>query len=105
MVNISLTDSDYLIECLSARKKETFHICKGIYDGKHYLTAVLTDNSIILEGEDNLLLKDNVMAVYVRHRTVVEQAVDFLEDDAVYMEKSKAVPEGKEKELLNFLMS
>jgi hypothetical protein len=105
MVKIALADGDYVIETISGGKKETFHFSKGIYDGKLYLTAVMTDNSIILEGEENLCLKDKATAVYIRHRTVVEQAADFLKDDSIYMGKSDAVPEGKEKELLHFLMS
>jgi len=104
VVKILLADADYIIETLSNEKKDTFHISKGLYNGKRYVTAVANEGSVILEGEDLLHLKQKAAAIYIRQRTVLESAADFLKSDSVYIEKSNAVPEGKERELLRFLM-
>jgi hypothetical protein len=104
MVKISLAETDYIVETLSGGEKETFHILHGTYNGKKYLAAVVSEGSVILEGEEALHLKEKAVAIYLRQRTVLEQAADFLKSDSVYIEKSNAVPEGTERELLRFLM-
>jgi hypothetical protein len=104
MVRITLADTDYLIETLSGGEKETFHIAKGVYNGKRYLAVVVTGDAVILEGDENLHLKEKAAAVYIRQRSVLEQAADFLKSDGVYLDRSNAVPEGKERDLLRHLM-
>jgi hypothetical protein len=104
MVKITLADTDYIIETLSCGKKESFHITQGMYQGKKYLQAVVSEGSIILEGEEVLLLKEKVAAVYVKQHTILERAAEFLKSESVYLEKSDAVPKGRERDLLRLLI-
>ncbi len=104
MVRITLAETDYIIETLSGGEKESFHISKGIYHGKKYLTAVVIEGSVILEGEEELHLKERAVAVYVKQRTILERAAEFLEGESIYLEKTDAVPKGRERDLLRFLI-
>jgi hypothetical protein len=104
MVKITLADTDYIIETLSGGKKETFHISQGMYHGKKYLQALVSEGSLILEGEELLHLTEKAAAVYVKQRTILERAAEFLENESVYLEKSDAVPKGRERDLLRFLI-
>jgi hypothetical protein len=105
MVRITLAEIDYIIETLSGGEKETFHIFQGIYQGKKYLAAVVSEGSVILEGEEVLHLKEKAVAVYVKQRTILERVADFLKSENVYLEKTDAVPKGRERDLLRFLIN
>lgn len=104
MVKITLLGNDFVLNFLTKGKNTRIEIKNGEYQDMHFHSIVLDNNSIILEGDDSLLLYDNVAAVYIKAIGVLNKLADILNDDSIYIAKMEAIPEGKEREMLTKLI-
>ena len=105
MVKIHLLNDDYVFEIMSEHRSEKVQITHGQYKGKHYVSASITGSCLILEGEENLILKGNFAAVYIRVKSVVEKVAETLKDDRVYLTRIDAIPQGTERKILADLLN
>ncbi|MEJ2068519.1 MAG: hypothetical protein P8Y09_11390, partial [Deltaproteobacteria bacterium] len=65
----------------------------------------ITNNSTILEGERNLLLADDISAVYLSVKSYLDRIAEITGKDDVYIMKTQSIEEGKEREILEKLLS
>lgn len=104
MVKISLLDNDVTINILTANGNRDVNIILGKYEMKRFSDIIITPNSVVLEGDENLLLAGDVSAVYVKIRSIVDKLADILNDKSVYIKKMDVVPHGAEREILQKLV-
>jgi hypothetical protein len=101
MVKINLLGHDITFEIITSTKRNKKIIIKnGVYDNKHFSSAISVGNAVILEGDENLLIENEACAVYITITTVKDKLADMLQDNTIYLSSDEAIPEGRERELL-----
>lgn len=104
MTKIQLLNNDIVFTVASNGKTESIEIKNGGYKNKHFTNAVISDNAIILEGDENIVIAPSSIAVYVNIKSVAGKIAGILQDDAVYLSKIDAIPRGREREVLEKLI-
>lgn len=80
-------------------------ITNGRYKDRSFQSAVYTEGSLFLEGADGaLLIRDNIKALYCKAISIKDIVAEHLGSRDIYMEGIDAVPSGKERDILAFLI-
>lgn len=105
MTTIYLLGNDITFTVISSEKVEKIGIKNGVFNDVRYTDAVIYNDSIILEGDENLLLRSNVIACYIDMKDVVTTVAEILQDEHVRLSGIEAIPEGQERSILKSLLS
>jgi len=84
--------------------QQIINIKNGVYNKKVYGSLILSGENILLEGEDMLLLTANNKAIVIQFKSIATKLAEVLEDDSIYINGMDAVPEGRERELLQAVL-
>lgn len=106
-IKIHLLHNDIVFDvALTDKKKEKIEIKSGVYQGKQYVNAIITNNSLLLEGdmENVVVISNSCIAIYITVKSIIERIADIMQDESVYISKMNAISEGKEREILEQLI-
>lgn len=104
MTKIQLLNNDLTFMIASNGKTEKIDIKNGVFKNKRFLSVVITDKAVMLEGDENIVLRENVVAIYVNIKSVAEKIAEILQNDEVYLSKIGAIAEGRERQVLEKLI-
>jgi hypothetical protein len=101
MIKINLLNHEIIFEIIAPAKRSRKIIIKnGIYDGKYFSNAIIIGGTVILEGDENLLIENEACAVYITVTSIKDRLATILQDNTIYLSPAEAIPEGRERELL-----
>lgn len=102
MIKIRLIGNDINFTLLRNGKTEIIEIKNGSYNEVSYHNVIISNNALILEGENSLAF-DSIVGVYVTPKTAAEKIADILQDNSVCLVGVDAIPKGSEREILERL--
>jgi hypothetical protein len=101
MVKLDLSGINISIEIVTSRGSQVIEIMNGRYKNNSFDYMVVTDKVLVLEGEKRIIVPFDV--IYLKVETIYEKLSNILGDE-IYTEGIVAIPEGKERELLEKLI-
>ncbi|MCX6262838.1 MAG: hypothetical protein NTY95_18710 [Bacteroidia bacterium] len=101
MVKLDLSGINISIEIVTSRGSQVIEIMNGRYKNNSFDYMVVTDKVLVLEGEKRIIVPFDV--IYLKVETIYEKLSNILGDE-IYTEGIAAIPEGKERELLEKLI-
>jgi len=102
MVKLDLSGINIFIEVVTFQGSQVMEIMNGRYKSNSFDYMVITDKVLVLEGEKRIIVPFDV--IYLKVETIYEKLSNILGDE-VYTEGITAIPEGKERELLEKLIA
>lgn len=83
---------------------ETIVITDGVYKGRIYASLLLDNAHILLEGDEIHVLSKNVGITIIETLSIKDRIAQILNNDSIYLSGINAVPEGREREVLEQLI-
>lgn len=83
---------------------QTIVIKDGVYKKQTYASLLLFEGNVMLEGDNITVLSIEAKAVVVQIESTIMKLANLLENKNIYIEGIKAIPEGKERELLEAII-
>jgi hypothetical protein len=105
MVKIPLSGISLTLTVVTAKGTNKIEILNGFYKNRQYTTLTLIDKTLVLSDNtgDVVIASDIVMLSIYLHR-VRDHVSRILGNQDVYLYGINAVPEGKEREILEKLL-
>lgn len=72
----------------------------GEYNFKNYSLLIINGGTVMLDGDEPIILADRAQAIDVSIPSVMDIIAEKLKNHEVYLRKIDAIPEGKEREIL-----
>lgn len=107
MTKLHLSKNEITLKIHSDVEKpaQIIEIRSGIYKSKTYASLIISDKGVMLEGEDILVLSSDPKAVIIQVKNPIMKLAELLKNDNIYIEGIVAIPSGKERELLEALIT
>jgi hypothetical protein len=79
---------------------KAIEIKNGVYENLQYTSLVILGDTIIIDGDEPIILVDRVKMTDLKILSAVDMIAEALNDDSAYIYKTDAIPEGREREIL-----
>jgi hypothetical protein len=106
MTKLHLAKHEIILKIYSelGDQPEIIEIKNGSYNKKVYASLVMSEGSVILEGDEMAVLATGTKAVTLQIKNNVMKLAELLNNDSIYIDGINAIPEGRERELLQALL-
>lgn len=104
MTKIHLIHNNIVFTVLAGNKIRKIEIKNGIFDNKKFTSAIITNNAIILEGDENIVLENSISAIYINPKSIIDQLSEILQNDSIYLSGINAIAEGEERAIIEKLI-
>jgi hypothetical protein len=97
MIKVRLVNNDFILTIATSGQTKQIEITNGKYNGKNYSDIIFSNDNIILEGDDDIVLQTSVAAAFITVKGIRNKIAEILGNEDVYLIGINAIPEGEEK--------
>lgn len=83
---------------------QTIEINNGLYNNKIYASLILSNDNIMLEGDEIAVLAIKAKAVIIQVENIMMKLATLTGDNSIYTNGINAITEGTERELMTALI-
>lgn len=106
MVKIPIINNIVRIEILAetGQPATITEVRYGSYSHNVYQSLLINNETVMLEGAETVIISTNAKRVDIDFPGVMSLISKAINDKSVYLKRMEAIPEGKEREILAYLM-